>query len=277
MDESGNWQDMLEEKQNFVLTGMVIKDNDTFFELQKEEKLKNVHMTELNQEEKQEVLKIINRYLDNDKIKVLSYKIDPKVLVSETIKKPDEIYMELASELLSEIGFGDENIDVEYDMKFHYSYVNNIIDFLENRIAFDTEFYQMKSNCNLNKNKINSNKNRIEKVLRKANLNEYLPKLNNEKFLYDYIWVEFYLKVRENGVIRERFKEKIRTLMTKRYKLLGVKKEINLEIKYKSKQVQSNGIGMVDILSNVVFWSFDKEPLIKEILEKITIINKEFK
>jgi len=275
MDESGNWQELLEERKNLVLTGMVIEDNDTFFQLQKEKKLNNVHMNELSQPEKKEVLEIVNHYLDNDKIKVLSYKIDPKLLLSQTQKHPDEIYMELSAELISELSFMDEEIDIEYDMKFHYSYVKNIISFLESNKVFDEEFRQMKSNCFLNKFKINSNKNRITTALKREKLNEYIPKLNNEKFLNDYLWAEFYLKIRENGVIRERFKEKIRTIIKNRYKLLGIKKDIKLDIKYKGKKQQSNGIGMVDILSNVVFHSYEKDPLIKDILSKLTI--KEFK
>jgi len=275
MDESGNWQELLEERKNLVLTGMVIEDNDTFFQLQKEKKLNNVHMNELSQPEKKEVLEIVNHYLDNDKIKVLSYKIDPKLLLSQTQKHPDEIYMELSAELISELSFMDEEIDIEYDMKFHYSYVKNIISFLESNKVFDEEFRQMKSNCFLNKFKINSNKNRITTALKREKLNEYIPKLNNEKFLNDYLWAEFYLKIRENGVIRERFKEKIRTIIKNRYNLLGIKKDIKLDIKYKGKKQQSNGIGMVDILSNVVFHSYEKDPLIKDILSKLTI--KEFK
>jgi len=282
MDESGNWQELLEEKKSLVLTGMVVEDNDIFFELQKEfnqfiqkHKLKFIHMNELDNTKKEELLRLVDKYVENPKIRVLAYRINPKIFISETIKKPDEIYMEIASELLSELAFCDENIDVEYDMKFNYSFVKNVISFLESNKIFDEEFRLMKSNCFLNNIRINSNKNRITNMLRQNNLQDYIPKLNDKKFLYDYLWAEFYLKVRENGVIRERFKEKIRTLILNRYKLLGIKQDLEIEIKYKAKQQQSNGIAIVDILSNVVFHNYTKDPLIKDILSKLTI--KEFK
>ena len=284
MDESGNWQELLDERKNLVITGMVIKDNQTFEKLQKEfsnfiqkHKLKYIHMNELEHEKREELHKIVDNCLDFKNLKVLAYVVNPKVFISKTIKDSDESYIETSAELISELCFGDKDIDIEYDMKFHYAYADNVISMIEKRELLDKNFYQMKQNCILNPAKKTENKLRIKRMLDKPNLNSYVKRLDNDRFLYDYLWYEFISKVQDGAIKKERFKEKISTLLSNRYKLFNMDLDSQIDIEYKGKNQQSFGIAMVDILSNII-WNFnDREPdseVLKSILKKVKIKTK---
>jgi len=286
MDESGNWQELLEEKQNLVITGMVIKDNQTFEKLKKEfqtflskHNLKYIHMNELNLDQKQELNIIVDRCLDFENLKVFAYVVNPKIFISQTIKDSDEIYIETSAELISELCFGDTNIDIEYDMKFHYAYAENVVSMVEKRELLDRDFYQMKQNCILNPAKKTENKLRVKRMFSK-NLNSYIKKLDNDRFLYDYLWYEFISKVQEGAIKKERFKEKISTLLSNRYKLFNLDLNSDIKIEYKGKNQQSFGIAMVDIVSNIIWNFYNKEidnDVLKRILEKVKIKTKGIK
>jgi len=260
-DESGNWQEIQNENRNLVIGGVLIKNKNNFIELTEDFKafmaknrLKHIHMNELEEYQREELLKIILKYLKDDKIKSLLYIINPKYLHSKTTSSADELYIDLATELISNIAFGDKDINIEYDMKFHYAYPVNILEEINILKEYD-DFVKMSKNFILNLHNMEKNKNRIRTNLlrgRILNLEKYLSKLDDKKFLSKYLWEEFRLKVQKGALLREAFLEKSKTKLQAKYKNFEIKKDINIKIDYKGKHIQSAGVGVIDVLTNIV-------------------------
>ena len=260
-DESGNWQEIQNENRNLVIGGVLIKNENHHIELSEEFKwfmaenrLKHIHMNELEEIQREELLKIILKYLKDGKIKSLLYVTNPKYLYSKTTLSADDIYIGLATELISNIAFGDENIEIEYDMKFHYAYPVNILEEINIEKEYD-EFIKMSKNFVLNFKNIEKNKNRIRTNLlrsRVSNLEQYLAKLDDKRFLSRYLWEEFRLKVQKGALLREAFLEKSKTKLETKYNKFGIDKNIKIKIDYKGKHIQSAGVGVIDVLTNIV-------------------------
>jgi hypothetical protein len=260
-DESGNWQEIQNENRNLVIGGVLIKDENHHIELSEEFKwfmaenrLKHIHMNELEEIQREELLKIILKYLKDGKIKSLLYVTNPKYLYSKTTLSADDIYIGLATELISNIAFGDENIEIEYDMKFHYAYPVNILEEIDVKKEYD-EFTKMSKNFVLNLKNIEKIQNRIKTNLlrgRVLNVEQYLDRLNDKKFLSRYLWEEFRLKVQKGALLREAFLEKSKTKLETKYKKFGIDKDIKIKIDYKGKYIQSAGVGVIDVLTNIV-------------------------
>jgi len=259
-DESGNWQEIQNENRNLVIGGVLIKDENHHIELSEEFKwfmaenrLKYIHMNELEEFQREELLKIILKYLKDDKIKSLLYVTNPRYLYSKTTLSADEIYIELATELISNIAFGDESIEIEYDMKFHYAYPENILEEID--LKKKDEFTQMSKNFVLNLKNIEKIQNRIKTNLlrdRVLNVEQYLVKLSDKKFLFRYLWEEFRLKVQKGALLREAFLEKSKTKLETKYKKFGIDKDVKIKIDYRGKHMQSAGVGVIDVLTNIV-------------------------
>ena len=287
-DESGNWQE--KEYKRLVIGGIVVNNkedlrviNEKVDLFKKEKDLEELHATEHDNQFREEFLRVILSLLQENSFKALLYVIDPKVLL-KTQQQEDEIYSDLASDLLSEIAFGDKYIKVEYDMKFHYAYPLRVLENLENKVSSDM-FRRMRSNFYLKEDKFQSQSNRIKKNILYnknsiANFNEVLEKLRNRGFIFQYLWEEFRLQVEESLVVREKFKEKS---ITKIKKLFGDfnldSKDLDIQIEYKGKYNQSAGVQIIDFLTNVVRFH-GKNPkgfspaIVEDIYKFITIKEK---
>jgi hypothetical protein len=260
-DESGNWQEIQNEKRNLVIGGTVIKNSNYHIELTEEFKLfmaknrlKYIHMNELEEFQREELLSIILKYLKAEKIKGLLYIAKPSYLYSKTSYSADDIYIDLATDLISNITFGDKDIEIEYDMKFHYAYPINILEEIKTPKEYD-EFIKMSKNFILNSDNIEKNIIRIKKNLlngRVNNVEKYLSKLNDKKFLSKYLWEEFRLKIQKGALLREAFLEKGKTKLEAKYKKFGIDEDLNIVIDYKGKHIQSAGVGVIDVLTNIV-------------------------
>jgi len=287
-DESGNWQER--ENKNLVIGSVVVKNEDDLREIDErvdnfklQRGLKEIHAMDMNEFDREAFLNVILDLLKEEKFKAFLYVIDPDVLLS-TQKEADEIYSELASDLLSEVAFGDKYVKVEYDMKFYYAYPVKILENLENRV-YSKLFYEMKKNFLLDENGFRKQKDRIRKnVLRYknsiVNFNEVLYMLGNRRFIFNYLWEEFRLKVEEGLVIREKFKEKSITKLKKMFEDFNLdSKDLNIEIEYKGKHNQSAGVQIIDFLTNIVRFhganpSYFKPLVVKDIYKFIEIKEK---
>ena len=260
-DESGNWQE--KENKRLVIGGVVVKDkkdlsfiNEKVDMFKLERGLKEIHANEMGNIDKEQFLRLILELLEQETFKTYLYIINPDILI-KTKENPDEIYSDIASDLLSEISFGDKDIRVEYDMKFHYAYPVKILDNLENKVSSDV-FNIMKKNFYLNENAFLKQKNRIKRLILSNknninNLNEILYSLGNRRFIFNYLWEEFRLKVEDSLIIREKFKEKAKTKLKNLYEDFELdSKDLNIEIDYKGKYNQSAGVQIIDFLTNIV-------------------------
>ena len=284
-DESGNWMEVNEENKNLVIGGIVVKNEEDFDFIKREVSnfklergIREIHANEMSELDRELFLKIIDKLLEENKFKALLYIINPNKLI-QTQKEADEIYADIASDLVVEIAAGDEELEIEYDMKFYYAYPLQIIDNIEKRTS-SYEFNRMKSNFYLKEDKFHEQKKRILRILSSSknitNLYELKYKLNNRGFLFNYLWEEFRLNIEKASIIREKFKEKIITKTSEFYKQFGIDKEIKVNIAYKGKHNQSAGVQIVDFLTNIVRFHgknprYFKPYIVKDIYQKISI------
>lgn len=276
-DESGNWQELNNERNKLVIAGLLIKNKTTLIEIEQELKLFKVrnnldiiHANEMNNNIKEELYKIISEFLEKEEVNVLAHYFSPKILRNQTIKSADDLYVEIASNLISDITFGDNDIKIEYDMKFHYAYPQNIV---ENFNKTDkSEYTNMKNNFVIknevikqNKEKIRNNISRIINKRKDATLQKYFDLLSSEDndaqvdFISQYLWSEFELKIDKTNYIKDKFKDKIEDISKSKCKNYSIPYEpLNLKIKYQHKHYQSAGVQIIDVLCNLI-WKFGND------------------
>jgi hypothetical protein len=271
-DESGNWQE--KEHKKLVIGGIVVKDEDDWLEIRDrirefklERSFRNLHANEMEGFDREAFLEVILSLLEEERFRAVLYVVDPDVLL-KTQKESDEVYADIASDLLSEIAFGDSDIDVEYDMKFHYAYPAQIVENIENNVS-SYEFERMKDNFWWNNPKrrpfkyensgIFKQKSRIINNLKKSKIIDYKEierKMNDKEsgweYVYNYLWEEFRLKIEKGAIIREKFKEKSETKLKEKYKMFNMNIEPKIRINYKGKHNQSEGVEIIDFLTNIV-------------------------
>ena len=285
LDESGNWENIEQEKNRLVIGGLLIKSKDIVADIERDfklfkirENLEIIHANELSNRQKEELYYLIEKYLSKDEVKSFFYIINPEIFYSQTQRYADEIYVDTASKLIVDMSFGDRDIDIEYDMKFHYAYLPNILEHINKNKDYD-DFSQMSSNFVLNKSKIQNNQNRIIKQLNryKNSIQDYentLQKIkSDEKFLSKYLWEEFRLKIEKAYSVREIFKDKVASFTKQRcHELFLEEYDFNIDIKYKNKFKQSSGVQIADILCNLV-WKHGKNTpkTYKDIYNKLNI------
>lgn len=273
-DESGNWQEINNEKNKLVIAGLLIKNNKTLIEIEQELKLfklrnhlEIIHANEMNDNTKENLYQIISEFLKKEDVKVLAHYFSPKILCNQTIKSADDLYVEIASNLISDITFGDNDINIEYDMKFHYAYPQNIIQNF--KTSDKPEYVTMKNNFVIkdsiveqNKEKIKSNISRILFKRKDVNLQKYFDLLSSEdkdaqvNFISQYLWSEFKLKIDKTNYIKDKFKDKIEDITKFKCKNYSIPYEpLKLKIKYQHKHYQSAGVQIIDVLCNLI-WKF---------------------
>jgi len=201
-DESGNWEEIENEKNVLVIAGVLVKDkqilenlNNDIEKFKKDKNLNELHMTDIKDFSiKDGLYQILDKYIQEQQMKVLGYVLKPKN-ITETQRDEDELYLDIASRLISEITFGDKDIKIEYDMKFHYAYPQNVIKNMNNILRYDDEFMRMQNKTHIISFKEKQERDRIEKMIRdkKININ-----LNSKEILKKYLWTEFRLKVEKS-------------------------------------------------------------------------------
>ena len=294
-DESGNWQEPSKEKNKFVLGGLVLKNEAFINTIEQEIKLfksKNslsqIHANEMSLELKEKLYQIIYEHIKCDDASVLVYYFKPESLFNQTKKNPDELYIDKASTLISNMTFGDTQLNIEYDMKFYYAYPENIIEHLKEQKR--VEYNEMENSFVLSDGIYEKKRKNIEELISKSlskRKNAELQKYYNlvcaiksdaqKKFVERYLWTDFRLKLDKTYLIKEKFKDKINDKSNQKSMELGLPYEnITSKIKYQHKQYQSAGVQIIDVISNLVWRYGEHAPknsssAIKGIYENITI------
>ena len=255
-DESGNWHKLEEDGNLLVMAGVLVKNKEVLNKLsddinrfKEENNISQIHITDIKDfQQKDELYKILDKYVA-DEIKVLGYVIEPKN-INQTQKEEDEIYLDIASQLISEITFGDKDIHIEYDMKFYYSYAPNVIENMNKVLRYDDEFQRMQNKTQLIPFKISKERERVEKLLKKYKIKQELT----TPFLYKYIWSEFRLKVEKSYRIREILKDRILSYTQMKSHKLGITPYYpKISIKYQGKHKKVIGIEVADIFNNLIW------------------------
>lgn len=280
-DESGNWQEPFAEKNRLVIAGLLIKENSVAKELEQTLKLfkvrnnlQQIHATEMNNELREELYKIIYDFVKLDDISVLIHYFNPRLLFGQTMKNSDELYIEIASSLISDMTLGDNDVNIEYDMKFHYAFPQNIIDsFKETKRAeygsMEKAFVLAESEYQKLKEQITTNISRVLAKNKNGALQNYYNLLCGEKndhqteFISTYLWTEFRLKIEKSTFIKERFKDKIKDNTKQKCKDFHLSYQYSEpKIKYQYKHYQSAGVQVIDVISNLV-WRYANKPALE--------------
>jgi len=263
-DESGDWSG--NERRRLVLGGLIIRHShaiaklDTEFKLLKaEHNLTYLHANEMSASALEDCYMTILETLKSSSAAMIRV-FPPSVVISASKKNTDDVYIELAAELISTLILGDIAPIVNYDMKFHYAYPENIVANTQARKphhyqrVIDThklreERYQAELNRILNK--INALKSRVQ-----HRVQWFMEELanNGQQAVSDYLWSELILQVQGKEKTREIFRKTILDNLknANQYNIVSQKSE-SLQINYYSKDQGNAGIEMIDILCNLVY------------------------
>jgi len=297
-DESGNWASPKNEPKLLVLGGLLIKSKSVVNQLthdinifKNEHGLRIIHANELNKNQRDELYGIIGKYLYLDDLVVLMRCFHPHVFRRKTNVRADETYIDLASTLVNDLSFGDPKVEIEYDMKFHYSYPKNIISKLNEDLHPDLN--RTTQNFNITNKGYTYSVERISKLIeniqgfsQNEQLNGFYQKINytsekkqetRERLITKYLWTEFQLRIDGNEKMRNKFKDKIEFQSENRINLLGLKSgKQQIKLSFSNKHIQSVGVQIIDILSNMI-WRFGPKVLktapasVKNIYQQIKV------
>ena len=263
-DESGKWSD--EERFRLVLGGLVIPNNTALTRLSGEfsllratHDLDYLHAAEMTSQAKEDTYQIIVDCLEKGATAFLRI-YPPEILRRSTRMSFEEVYMELAAELVSLLILGDDKPSVSYDMKFHYAYPLNIIEGIWNRKPY--HYQNIMSSLMLRADRKTGQKQRILDKLAKikksssAYLNQFKAELNlnDTQAITDYLWSELILQVQGKDQARELFRAQILNnlkSMNSQLKTGGSVPEFR--ISYLAKENKNAGIEVIDFLNNLVY------------------------
>ncbi len=290
-DESGNWSGR--ENHRLLIGGLLLKNGDIEKKLQREFKIlqaenqvATLHANELTDNIREFCYRIIDKYLTRETAVLV--RIYPKNIVrSRTTENPEAIYSDCAAELVRTMTFGDQEIKIFYDLKFHYAYPVNII---RNLKASRPRYYKsMKKNFTLVDESFLKNRNRIVNKLQaqlnkrgisagdKRCLEEFIVKVTDTTITLDcldpavahkleegrekvkieianYLWSELWLLIEGTEQAREKFRSKILAKTEATRKLLSIDKDLpRLALRFFGKQENNAGVTAIDFICNLVY------------------------
>jgi len=256
-DESGNWQEIGQDKF-IVMGGVVIDDRylrtilNSIKNFKTENKYPNIHLTDIKDFSiRDKLFEILIPYIETQQIKTLGYVVDTKQLL-ETKKSKEDIYLGFASQLLSEITFGDNDIHIETDMIFKFDYKENVLNNMFE--SQNKDFEMIKKFLTFNKERFEQYKYRVLNGVFKNN--PYIAKqIEKDGWLYEYMWTEFRLRIEKSFTLREILKDRIMYELLLKSKNFGLHNYLpKIEIQYKSKWEHNvDGVEIADILNNLIF------------------------
>ena len=290
-DESGNWSRASVECRKLILGGLFIKDKNTervldreFKLLQAENDIKTLHAMDLSPANKEACYRIIaNNLSDKDAILIRTYA--PETAVSKNAKQAEDVYSDLAADLVNTISFGDDDLNIFYDMKFHYSYPSNVImqikgkkpwyyRDMKNKFTLKDEAFfatrskiERKTGSNLGKGSKWQKEviaNFFEKVTeKKITLNSFdkkaIEKLEEEKNktkdqIENYLWSELWLKIEGEEIAKEKFRDSIFKNNKEQCKAFEMD-DINprLKLYFADKKDENPGVQVIDFICNLVY------------------------
>ena len=274
-DESGNWASPASEQNRLVLAGIALK-NDHIQTLLNQEmqifkadnNIEMIHGSEMTRLQLDKIYGLIDKYLDKDSTAVLLRCFHPSIFRRRTHLKADDIYINLASKLVDDLAFGDDDIHIEYDMKFNYTYPKNIIYKLTKRKSF--HIHKMMQDYVLTEEGYARSKQRILNSLsnivderNEDQLTSFWQSISNtsenEKEssrgkISEYLWTEFMLRIESNELMRAKFKDQIQfNIKQKMLQFCMEYSEPKLSLEFTNKFNQSAGVQIIDILGNLVY------------------------
>lgn len=263
-DESGDWYG--NERWRLVLGGLLLKQKHALASLdaelrllKAEHKLYYLHANEMSRAALEDCYSIIKKTLTTSGTAMLRI-FSPKIVVNSSRKNADDIYIELAADLISMMIMGDPKPQIHYDMKFHYAYPENII---ENTTMEKPHHFQrlIKSHA-LRTDKYEKELQRIVNKLDKQpryvkHRIQWFQDLlvsKGHKAVSAYLWSELVLQVQGKESMREIFRKTILDNL-KVYSEDNKYPQVadSMTIEYLSKDQGNAGIEVIDILCNLVY------------------------
>jgi len=286
-DESGDWYGR--ERNRLVLGGLLIHNTHTINSLEaelnllkSEYNLQYFHANEMPQAALNSCYNIILSTLMSSAKAIL--RIYPKDTVFRRSRKSsDDIYIELASDLISTMIMGDSKPNINYDMKFHYAFPANIIANIKQKKPY--HYKRIMDAMKLNIDMLPKEKKRIEtriSTIKGKNLEQsswFVQELieNETKAVTDFLWSELTLQIQGKETIREIFRAKILDSLNQCYQLynLGIN-QTALKIDYFAKDQGNVGIEIIDLLCNLVYKNgakakYNAPSIVKQIYEMIDV------
>ncbi|MDY0152595.1 MAG: DUF3800 domain-containing protein [Candidatus Cloacimonas sp.] len=263
-DESGDWSG--NERRRLVLGGLIIRHThaianlDAEFKLLKaEHNLTYLHANEMSASALDDCYSTINETLKSSSAAMIRV-FSPRVVARASRKTADDVYIELAAELISTLIMGDIAPIVNYDMKFHYAYPENIV--VNTQAKKPHHYIRVVDAHVLREDKYQSELNRIVNKINSLNghtrqrLQWFLEHLSSSgpQAVSEYLWSELVLQVQGKEKTREIFRKTILDNLKSynEYNTAQQKPE-SLQINYYSKDQGNAGIEMIDILCNLVY------------------------
>ena len=241
-DESGNWSEPSKEKRNLIIGGLLLKNRSINLRLEQEinlflarNNIGGIHANEMSVDQIEECYRIISGYIKSNDASVLIRCFPPKILHNKTLESVDDVYIDKASNLISDMVFGDKKINIEYDMKFNYSYPLNVISNLNS--SKPQPIHLLSKDFRLKEDGYNKNKDRLLKLisnsLNRDQTNRELQRFFNiislndpdqesikKQLITKYLWTELTLKIEQNELMRGKFKDRVQFLLEQRSEML---------------------------------------------------------
>ncbi len=264
-DESGDWSGL--SGQKLVLGGLVIPEEETLDSLRTKLKeiktrrsLKYLHASDMAQDVLEQCYEVIGNSLESGQAHALLHIFDVETLLRSSLKTKKEVYIELASNLVSTMILGDESPDVAFDMQFYYAYPQNVIN---NILEKYPRHFQRVIQAHMLKPE--SHEEERIRIMRRfdgltAKERESLAwfeqnmQVRPYQTVFHYLWTELMLEVQSKDNARELFRisimNKARACQS-RFPDIAIPKD--LEITYHHKEANIVGIELIDILCNLVY------------------------
>jgi hypothetical protein len=313
-DESGNWAG--HEKHRLLIGGLLLQDPASEKKLARElkilraeRKISSLHANELKEEDKELCYQLIANTLQQEKNRVLIRLFPPAILRSRTTQSYDDIYADCAAGVINTLTFGDREITIHYDMKFHYAYPVNILRKLNHQppgyftlikkhfVLSDKDLPQIRNS--IQKNIERTLRNRHPPQNERQILNKFLKQINPlsaidcldpktasqiekerqriRRAISSYLWSEFWLQVESNEQVRELFRNRILTRCEVTQSLLGATvAPPKLRINFLGKHNANAGVTAIDFICNLVYRYGSQAPenasrAVKRIFSRITV------
>jgi hypothetical protein len=217
----------------------------------------------------EECYRIIYDHIKSDEASILIRCFSPTILHHKTLESADNVYIEKASIIISDMVFGDNDVEIEYDMKFNYSYPLNVVSNLKS--SKPQPIYLISKSFQLIDDEYNKNKTRILNLisnsLNRDNTNTDLQKFYNlinmndsgseekrKRAITNYLWTELMLKIEKNELLREKFKDRIQFSLEQRRYMFGLPHQSTiLSLEFSNKHTQNVGVQIIDVLCNMVW------------------------
>ena len=286
-DESGDWNKL--NSPRLVLSGLLVPEEKSLAhlkaqmdEIKSDHEIDYLHAMESDELVLEHCYEVIRKALEGRHAKAYVRLFDGKSLSRTSHKTVDEVYMDLASDLVSTMIMGDANPDIAYDVQFYYSYPKNVIRNIKNK---KPKHFDRVMRAHVLKPE--SCQEETERIMQKfTGMNEHLKEslawfeqdmqAQPHETVSDYLWTELWLKVKGDDAARELFRHSILQKLDAHQSRYSLSVPRDLRITYYSKDDSNVGIELIDILCNLVHKKGQQAPTgssnaVKTIYNKISL------